>query len=257
MHKLDVPFVLPGPGRNRGVVRRSPRPRSARPVDVPGTAIIDILVAGDQPLLREGLVELVAAEPDFRVVGQAGNSVTAVQSVAARRPRVVLLDVKMPDHPACATVRHIRRISPGTRVVVLAMDDDLRLLQEVLAAGAHAVLVRSAGRQELLGVIRTVCHEANSVLVVSHRNAGRLAVPADNPLSRRQLQVLELAALALSNAQIAARLRIAEGTVKRHLTNVYTKLGAVSRLDAVNKAKAARFLQSMDAPDAPPPTAGT
>ncbi|RZU53978.1 LuxR family two component transcriptional regulator [Krasilnikovia cinnamomea] len=229
MHELDRNgqglFVSPRPGRTRNV------------------GSIDILVAGDHALLREGLVELVAAEPDFRVVGQAGNSVTAVQSVAARRPRVILLDVKMPDRPVCATVRQIQRISPRTRVIVLAMDDDLRLLQDVLAAGAHAVLVRSASRQELVGVIRAVCHEANSVLVVSHRNAAQLAVPVSNPLSRRELQVLELAAQALSNAQIATRLCIVEGTVKRHLTNVYTKLGAVSRLDAVNKAKAARLLQ--------------
>ncbi|MFI7601708.1 LuxR C-terminal-related transcriptional regulator [Actinoplanes sp. NPDC049681] len=246
MHKLDrnghAPFVSPGPARNRGGVRRSPRQRSSRPTPPAAGAAIDVLVAGDHALLREGLVEFIAAEPDLRVVGQAGNSVTAVQSVAVRQPRVVLLDVKMPDHPVCATVRHIRRISPDTRIVVLAMDDDLRLLQEVLAAGAHAVLVRSASRQELVGVIHTVCQEANSVLVVSHHNATRLAVPADNPLSRRELQVLELAALALSNAQIAARLRIAEGTVKRHLTNVYTKLGAVSRIDAVNKATAARLM---------------
>ncbi|GAB1646282.1 LuxR C-terminal-related transcriptional regulator [Krasilnikovia sp. MM14-A1259] len=209
----------------------------------PAIGSIDILVAGDHALLREGLVEMVTAEPDFRVVGQAGNSVTAVQSVAARRPRVVLLDVEMPDRPVCATVRQIRRISPRTRVVVLAMDDDLRLLRDVLAAGAHAALVRSASRQELVGVIRTVCQEATSVLMVSHRNASQLAVPASSPLSRRELQVLELAAQALSNAQIATRLRIVEGTVKRHLTNVYTKLGAVSRLDAVNKAEAARLLQ--------------
>ncbi|MEU7904985.1 response regulator transcription factor [Actinoplanes sp. NPDC049118] len=249
MHKLDrneqARFVPPGPGRNRGRTRRPPRSPS-RPVAGPGSGSIDILIAGDHTLLREGLAEFVTAEPDFRVVGQAGNSVTAVQSVAAKRPMVVLLDVGMPDHPVCATVQQIKRISPGTRIIVLAMDDDLRLLQDVLTAGAHAVLVRSASRQELVGVIRTVCYEANSVLVVSHRNATQLAVPADNPLSRREVQVLELAALALSNAQIAARLCIVEGTVKRHLTNIYTKLRAVSRIDAVNKAKAARLLQPHD-----------
>jgi DNA-binding NarL/FixJ family response regulator len=247
MHKLDSNERGQSSRSRRrkvpGVTGRPPNARAPRTGVAAGQRSIDILVAADHTLLREGLVEFAQAEPDFRVVGQAGNSMTAVQSAAARRPRVILLDLKMTDYPVCATMQQIQRVSPGTRIIVLEMEDDLHLLQEVLAAGAHAVLVRSTSRQELIGAIRTVCYEANSVLVVSHRNATRLATPAGNPLSRRESQVLELAALALSNAQIAARLCIVESTVKRHLTNVYTKLGAVSRIDAVNKAKAARLLR--------------
>jgi DNA-binding NarL/FixJ family response regulator len=146
------------------------------------------------------------------------------------------------------TIRGIRRASPETRILILTMHDDPGLLQQVLAAGAHGVLVKTATREELVGAVRAVGYQGKTVLSVSRRSGAALAVPASNPLSPRELEVLELAGQALSNAQIATHLFISEGTVKRHLTNIYNKLGAVSRLDAVNKAVAARLIQSPEMP---------
>jgi DNA-binding NarL/FixJ family response regulator len=203
-----------------------------------------VVLVDDHTLFREGVAELLGAEDDVEVVGKAGDSVTAVRLVGSKRPEVVLLDVEMPYHPVRVTIRGIRRAAPNTRILILTMHDDPGLLQQVLAAGAHGVLVKTATREELVGAVRAVGYQGKTVLSVSRRSGAALAVPAANPLSPRELEVLELAGQALSNAQIGAHLFITEGTVKRHLTNVYSKLGAVSRLDAVNKAVAAKLIQS-------------
>jgi DNA-binding NarL/FixJ family response regulator len=203
-----------------------------------------VLLVDDHRLFREGLAELLAVEEDLEIVGQAGDSVAAVRTAAGTCPDAVLLDVEMPYHPVPVTMRNIREVAPDTRILILTMHDDLGLLQRVLADGAHAVLIKTASRQEVVGAIRTVGYQGRTVLSVPQHSARSLVSRARNPLSCREVEVLGLAAGALSNAQIAAQLFITEGTVKRHLTNIYAKLGAVSRLDAVNKAQADRLIQT-------------
>lgn len=205
---------------------------------------LQVLLVDDHTLFREGLAELLSAEDDVNIVGKAGDSVTAVRLAGSKRPQVVLLDVEMPYHPVRITIRGIRRASPKTRILILTMHDDPTLVQEVLAAGAHGVLVKTATREELVCAVRAVGYQGKTVLSVSRRSAAALAGPASNPLSPRELEVLKLVGQALSNAQIASQLFITEGTVKRHLTNIYGKLSAVSRLDAVNKAVAAQLIRS-------------
>jgi DNA-binding NarL/FixJ family response regulator len=202
-----------------------------------------VLLVDDHRLFREGLAELLAVEEDLEIVGQAGDSVAAARMAAGMRPNAVLLDVEMPYHPVPVTMRNIRQASPHTRILILTMHDDFALLQRVLADGAHAVLIKTASRQELVGAIRAVGYQGRTVLSVPQHSVSKLGSRARNPLSCREVEVLGLAAGALSNAQIAAQLFITEGTVKRHLTNIYAKLGAVSRLDAVNKAQAGRLIQ--------------
>jgi DNA-binding NarL/FixJ family response regulator len=213
-------------------------------IDTP--RVLRIALVDDHTLFRQGLSELLAVEPDLDIVGQAGDSVAAVQMIASHRPDTVLLDVEMPHHPVGVTIEGIRRASPETRILILTMHDDPLLLQEVLAAGAYGLLVKTATRDELVGAIRAVGYYGKTVLSVSHSTVAELAAAPRNPLSPRELDVLKLASRAMSNAQIANSLYIAQGTVKRHLTNIYAKLGAVSRLDAVNKAVAAHLIRPPD-----------
>jgi DNA-binding NarL/FixJ family response regulator len=205
-----------------------------------------LLLVDDHTLFRDGVAELLAIEEDLDVVGRVGDSVAAVRMARETKPDTILLDVEMPYHPVSVTMRALRGAAPQARILILTMHDEPRLLQEVLAAGAHGALMKTATREELVGAIRAVGYHGKTVLSVSTRTAVELTLPTHSPLSPRELEVLELAARALSNAQIAAQLFIAEGTVKRHLTNIYAKLDAVSRLDAVNRARAAGLIQLAD-----------
>lgn len=205
-----------------------------------------VMLVDDHTLFREGLAELLAVEGDVEVVAQAGDSETAVRLAATTRPDTILLDVEMPYAPVHLTIEQLRRAAVGSRVLVLTMHDDPMLVQQVLAAGAHGLLAKTANRQELISAIRAVAYENKTVLSLSARTGADLVSQGPTLLSPRERQVLELAGQALSNAQIGTQLYITEGTVKRHLTNIYAKLGAVSRLDAVNKAVAARLIRPVD-----------
>jgi DNA-binding NarL/FixJ family response regulator len=186
---------------------------------------VRILVADDHALLREALCELLAAEPGLAVVAQAGSGAEAVRLAARHRPDVVLLDVRMPQNDPPVTVRQILSGDPRTRIIVLTMDDDPRLAARLRAAGVCGYLHRSAHREQLVAAVRDLPQTPAPALP-----------PTPGPLSARELEVLRWAALALSNRQIGNRLGITEGTVKRHLRNVFGKLHAVSRIDAVNIA---------------------
>ena len=205
---------------------------------------ITVVLVDDHQLMREGLREILETQPDIRVVGEAGDSTSAVETVAEHQPRVVLLDVEIPGDEVTTTVTRMHQVAPQTEIIILSMYDGPHLLQRLLALGIRGYLLKSATRQELIAGIRNACSgDGRIILSVSRRSLAQ--VPATTgALSRRELDVLELAAQAMSNAQIAAKLYLTEATVKRHLSNIFVKLGAVSRIDAVNKAVAASLIPS-------------
>lgn len=198
---------------------------------------IKVLLVDDHALFREGVIEIFAAEDDIRVVGEAENGFEAVALAEKEKPDVVLLDVEMPVMGAEGAIEGILRASPSSKVLVLTMYDEPRLVRKLLALGAHAYIVKNATREELIAAVRTVHRvEDRVVLSVSRRTAERLEGSEKDALSVRELEVLLLTARAMSNSQIASYLHISEGTVKRHLTNIYAKLGVSSRADAAKKA---------------------
>jgi len=213
-----------------------------------GTGAISVVLVDDHALFREGVAELLASDRTFHVVAQGSDGTEALALVTEHRPDVVLVDVEMPGPGARATVSRLRQEHPDTRVIVLTMHDKPELVRELLEQGAAAFLVKTITRLELIAAVRSVVtNQSNVLLSVSRRTINQLDNPPSNAaLSTRELEVLRLAALAMSNAQIGKRLLITEGTVKRHLTNIYAKLGAVSRVDAIRKAIAARLIRSID-----------
>jgi DNA-binding NarL/FixJ family response regulator len=199
--------------------------------------LIKVLLADDHALFREGVAEICDAEGDMRVVGEAQNGVEAVTLAAKETPDVVILDVEMPVMSAEVAISRILRASPSSKVLVLSMYDEPRLVRKLLALGAHGYIVKNATREELVAAIRTVYQVENRVvLLVSRSTADRLEGAEKSMLSSRELEVLLLTARAMSNSEIASYLHISEGTVKRHLTNIYAKLGVSSRADAAKKA---------------------
>ena len=199
--------------------------------------LIKVLLVDDHALFREGVAEICDAEEDMRVVGEAQNGVEAVTLAAKETPDVVILDVEMPVMGAEMAIGRILRASPSSKVLMLTMYDEPRLVRKLLALGAHGYIVKNATREELVAAVRTVYRVENRVVLsVSRNTADRLEGAEKSLLSSRELEVLLLAARAMSNSQIASYLHISEGTVKRHLTNIYAKLGVSSRADAAKKA---------------------
>jgi DNA-binding NarL/FixJ family response regulator len=216
---------------------------------------IRVVLVDDHALVRDGVREILEAEPDLTVVGEAGTSETAVQVVTAAQPDVVLLDVEIPGDDATTTVERIAAVAPAAKVLVLSMYDGPRVLAELLARGIRGYLLKSASRHELVSAVRSAATDDGRVILsvsrdsLAHVHRQQAGAPSGAPsLSPRERDVLILAAQALSNAQIGHRLHLTEATVKRHLSNVFAKIGAVSRIDAVNRAVAAGLI--------PPPQAG-
>ncbi|GHH24840.1 response regulator [Streptomyces rubradiris] len=204
-----------------------------------------IVLADDHALFRETLADLLNTQPALAVVGQAADAAQAVRCVAAERPDLLLLDLQMPGSHGAGTVREIIAVSPQTRVLCLSAHAYSYLVEEMLAAGARGFLHKGIGREALLMTLsRTLAEPPHTTVLVPSATADH--VPVEEPLSRREHQALVGAAAAMSNRQIADWLGITEGTVKRHLNSVFRKLGAVSRLDAVNKAVRASLIPSPD-----------
>jgi len=202
-------------------------------------ARITILIADDHALLRDGLRQIMDRQEDLRVIGEAEDSATTVALAEAERPDVILLDVEIPGDDAVTRVKRIRESSPDSRVIILSMYESPQLVQALLAAGIRGYLLKSSRWQELVAAIRAVYTSSDRVILGVSRESLNHHEPAASAsgLSPRELEVLDLVAQALSNYQVAARLHLTEATVKRHLRNIFIKLEAVSRLDAVNKAR--------------------
>ncbi|MEU9289299.1 response regulator transcription factor [Streptomyces sp. NPDC048275] len=199
-----------------------------------------IVVADGHTLFRDALSDLLNRQDGIMVVGQAATGVEAVQAAASLRPDLLLLDLWMPDHPGPGTVRSILRASPPTCVLILSAHAEPHQIRELQTAGASAYLHKGITRDELLRALTGPAADDED----GDPEPRPLDAWPKTAFSPREHQILECVASAMSNRQIAAALGITEGTVKRHLHNVYRKLGAVSRVDAVNKAITASVLPS-------------
>ncbi|MFF4156668.1 response regulator [Streptomyces sp. NPDC001678] len=201
-----------------------------------------IVLADDHALFREALGDLLNAQPTLRVVGHASDGVEAIRLTAVHQPDLLLLDLQMPGSHGPLTIRTVLETAPRTRILLLSAFAEPYEADELLAAGAREFLHKGIRRELLLAAIaRTVDGDRHGMLSpppVATAPHGH----AVEPLSRREHEVLVGAAAAMSNRQIAERLAVTEGTIKRHLHNVFRKLGAVSRIDAVNKAVQAALI---------------
>lgn len=202
-----------------------------------------LLVADDHTLFREGIVEICRTVPDLDVIAQAASGDDVVRLVRRDVPDVALLDVEMPGQPLEVTIAEISLMPAPPRIAILTMHDDAQLVGRLLSLGAQAYISKGSSREQLLAAIRAVRGQAGrAVISVPSQTVRELGEPRQNPLSGREREVLSLVSEGLRNAQIAARLYITEGTVKRHLTNIYIKLDVRSRMNAVNKARSLQLI---------------
>jgi DNA-binding NarL/FixJ family response regulator len=201
---------------------------------------IKVLLADNHTMFRQGIASILADYGGIEVVGQTDNNEGAVELARLRKPDVVLMQVQMPILRAKENLRRMREVSdPAPKVVIVTMIEDPRQVRELMELGASAYIVKSASTEHLVAAVRAAILDPKSKNVVVGMPLGMLEEAeegSEGVLSARELEILLLAARGLSNHQIAARVRLAEGTVKRHLTNTYHKMGVGSRSEATRMA---------------------
>jgi DNA-binding NarL/FixJ family response regulator len=206
---------------------------------------IRLLLVDDHPIVREGLRAVLAAEPDFEVVGECGSGDDAVRSATELHPDLVLMDLRMPGLDGASATKRILATVPGIRVLVLTTYDDDRHILAAIEAGAAGYLLKDTPRHVLTEAVRDAA-AGRTVLAppVAARLVTRVRHPTEPTLTPREIDVLRRVALGRSNKQVAKELFIGETTVKTHLLRAYAKLGVDDRTAAVTTAIARGILPS-------------
>jgi DNA-binding NarL/FixJ family response regulator len=208
---------------------------------------IKVLIADDHAMFRQGVSEMLQTDDRIEVVGEAENGRQAVALAERLRPDVVLLDVEMPLMGARQVMERMLDNPPAPRVIVVTMHDEPRLVRELIGMGASAYLVKSATMEQLHEAVHNAARSPmgpdEGVVVVAPRG---LLEEREGPdgVSGRELEVLLL----------VASLHISEATVKRHLANLYPKIGVSSRGEAVRIALSKGWIGPYEMIDAPDPT---
>jgi DNA-binding NarL/FixJ family response regulator len=207
-----------------------------------------VVVADDHPVVRDGLVAMLETQPDVAVVGTAATGDEALALVATSDPDVLLLDLEMPRLDGVGVLQRLRASGARTRVIVFTVfDTDERIIAAV-EAGAAGYLLKGAPRADVFAAVRTVATGGSlltplATSAVLRRLRGDASTETGPSLTPRERVVLEHLARGLGNKQIAARLGIAERTVKFHVSSVFTKLGATNRTEAVARAARAGLIE--------------
>jgi len=208
---------------------------------------IRILIVDDHTVVRDGLSSMLRREPDFEVVGEAADGIGAVEQATSLEPDVILMDLRMPRLDGVEAMRRIGLQSQKpVKFIVLTTYDSDEYIFDAITAGAKGYLLKDTSREELFRAVRTVSKGESLIepgvaakvldrLAQISRQDTRLSDPADT-LSAREIEVLQQIAHGAANKEIAINLTISESTVKTHVANIFTKLDASHRTEAVTKA---------------------
>ena len=199
---------------------------------------IRVFLVDDHEIVRRGIADLLDAEADLEVVGEAGTVAQARARIAATQPDVVVLDVRLPDGSGIDVCREVRNTQPGIRCLILTAYDDDDALRAAVIAGASGYVLKDIRGSRLIDSVR-LAHAGKNLIdpAISQRVVNQLksAAPADpllDGLSLRERQILALIADGLTNRQIGERLTLAEKTVKNYVSNLLSKLGLEHRTQA-------------------------
>lgn len=200
---------------------------------------IKLIIVDDHAVVRSGLSKFLMVNKDLQLVAEASDGAEAVQMVSLHKPDVVLMDLMMPGMDGIAATREIHQKYPKVKVIALTSFSEQNMVQGALQAGAVGYLQKNVTATELANAIRSACSgrmtlspEAAQVLAQS---VAQPQIPG-NQLTEREREVLKCMAEGLNNNEIAERLVVSLGTVKFHISNIFQKLGADSRVQAVKTA---------------------
>ena len=195
---------------------------------------IRVVLADDHALMRRSLRLLLDGEEGLEVVAEADDHMSAVQSVQAHRPDVLVLDLRMGGGSGVEAIRTLGERVPNTKIVILTMEDNPVFAQRALTAGASAFVVKDLADSELAQAIRAAARDEE---YVSPRVAARLdslhRALTDNKLTQREIEVLRLIALGHTSVEIARKLHLSPRTIETHRAHIHKKLGLATRAELV------------------------
>jgi DNA-binding NarL/FixJ family response regulator len=200
---------------------------------------VRVLLADDHTMFRQGLAGVLTSRAGIEVVGEVPNDGEALRLARELEPDVVVMQVQMPFERAKETLREMRAFVRPPKVVIVTMLEEPRYVRELTELGASAYLLKSSSAEHLVAAVRSAVFDPNGEHVVVGMPRSMLEGTRegeDSVLSAREMEIVLLAARGLSNRQIASALHLAEATVKRHLANIYPKMGVASRGEAARKA---------------------
>jgi DNA-binding NarL/FixJ family response regulator len=202
-----------------------------------------ILLADGHHMVRQGIRQLLERKPDFEVVGETDNGVEAVRLAHELKPDMIIMEARMPRLDSVEVIKRLKTGEQPEAVLILTTYEDEDQTVELLKAGANGCIFKTAPSDELVQAIRMVragqfvCDPLVEKKLLKHAvRSSPVALDFGEHLTRREAEVLKLAARGLNNRDIAARLGLAERTVKGHLMNIFDKLGVSSRTEAVREA---------------------
>ena len=203
---------------------------------------LTVLIADDHPLVRDALRQALDGEEDMEVVAEAADGEQAVKLASELKPDVAVMDIVMPKLNGIEATRKIKQIAPDIAILILTAYDDDEYVLGLLDAGAAGYLLKSARGRDLAGAIRAI-KAGESVLhpkIIAKLLKRAMVAPvaerkAAEILSERELEILKLVAMGMSNKDVAERLFLSERTIKAHLTNIFNKLNVASRSEAIVK----------------------
>lgn len=210
-----------------------------------------ITIADDHQIIRVGLRSMLAAQPDLEVVGEAGTIHSSLSMIEQEQPDVAILDLNMPDGFGLDVLPRIRAASPNTKVLVLTMHSEQDTVRRSLAVGVHGFLNKIAEPEEVVNAVRTVA-AGRFFVSVPMEAPGRSPKPpavgaqphASRPLSERERQVLELFARGLTHREISEQMGVRLKTVETYRSRLGDKLGARTRQELVEHARAMGLVAS-------------
>jgi len=194
-----------------------------------------VLIADDHRLIAEGIKRSLEESGDFEVVAEATTGSQILPLIRRTKPDVVLLDLRMPGVDGLTALEQIKRDHPDVKVVILSASTDQQVIQAALAKGANAYVIKSVNPVDLASTIRQVM-EGSVFHAVGLPAMGQVSPATELGLTAREVSILQALARGLSNQAIGKELFVAEQTVKFHLTNIYRKLEATNRTEAVRLA---------------------
>ena len=213
---------------------------------------VTLILADDHPIIRQGLRHLLQGEPEFLVLGEAGDGVEAIQLVDRLKPNILIVDMMMPGLNGLEVLRQVKKISPSTRTIVLSMQSADAYVVEALKNGAAGYVLKETGPSELVKAV----HEVNlgnqflsAKLSERFQNSGRAIqdTPPDpyETLTAREREIFQMTVEGRTSQEIGEKLMISPRTVEIHRSNLTTKLGIKNQADLIRFA-IKRGIISMD-----------